>query len=64
MILDDLNDAIIMEPFRTAKCSIHLDLRRAHEIVDKWPSWKRELADKVLRPSIWSNRETKNGKSI
>lgn len=28
-----------------------LDLRHAHEIVAGWPAWKRELADRVLRPS-------------
>lgn len=28
-----------------------LDLRRAHRIVASWPKWKRDLAERVLRPS-------------
>lgn len=28
-----------------------LDLSEAHRIVNSWPKWKRDLADRVLRPS-------------
>ena len=42
----------VEEAVKDSSTTAELDLSLAHRIVESWPQWKRDLAKKILRPSI------------